>query len=151
MFPKTLQHPCVPHTHAPTGNLMNSILNQHLIVEPIFLYRAQVTLLYFLSAYEHLQSALWNTSQAQHVQNHSLSLNIQDDSKVSEHLQRVTIPSDFSLWSQIESSVFTPLPPLSLEEMKAALGLPFAVSTTDSKNATFHRCPLTQEVHAEHF
>lgn len=104
---------------------------------------------YFPSAYRHLHLAVWNTSQTQHVQNHSLLLNIQDDSKATEHLQKVTIPWDFSLWSQIQNSGFAPPLPPSLEGMKTALGLPWAISTTDSESATSDHCPVTQVVRAK--
>lgn len=70
--------------------------------------------------------------------------------ELSEHLQSVTTPSEFSLGSQMESCVFTPLLPQPGGDEGGA-GLPSAISTTASKNAACHRCPLTQEVHAEHF
>lgn len=155
MFPKkSSAHRLLPHTcsqgqtHEPHSQLTPPVKKPHLYSGPRS--PSSISGPYFLSAYEHLHLAVWNTSQTQHVQNHSLLLNIQDDSKATEHLHEVTMPRDSSPWRQFQSSGFAPPLPLSLEEVKAALGLPCAISTSDSEKAASDYCPVTQQVRAQH-
>lgn len=151
MFPKTLQHPCVPHTHAPTGNLMNSILNQHLMrrtrisipgpnhppVLSICLRASPV------SSLEHISSP--TCPEPQPVTKYTGWFKSKwAPSKSSNTIWFLPVQSDRELCVHTSSSS-------QLGGNEGSVGAAIAVSTTDSKNTTSHRCPLTQEVRAEHF
>lgn len=147
LLPKP-QHPSL-HTHAPKGKLMNHTLHRYLMLGPVYITGPKLPSCtpgpHFLSAYELLYLAVWNTSQTQHV-----------GTKYTRWWKGNWTPSKTysTTWLLPVAShpeLSAPPPPLGLEEMKAALGLPFALAATASESATHGLCPRTQEEHAENW